>query len=250
MKKNSNQRPAQDNKKGLRRGGGLIDENQASNLIARADLMVMVAEIIKQRGWTQADAAAFFGVGQPRISDLMQGRVDRFTVDMLMIWLQKLGKDVSVSVQASVFGHAEHGEKTKLTLYVCGAAEPKLIDNIANLFGGDTSRYSLTIVNVLEEPSRAERERIVAIPSLVKESPQPRLVIAGDLSTKSVRWQLATRERNALDNRHSAQELRQATQDDRQEGLDNRETRLNERDARAVDGQDRLSEDKKRRRKS
>jgi predicted XRE-type DNA-binding protein len=51
---------------------------------------------IQRRGWTQQQAATFFGVNQPRISDLVKGRIERFTVDMLVNWLEKLGKDVAL----------------------------------------------------------------------------------------------------------------------------------------------------------
>lgn len=207
------------------RGRAMIGEAQSANVLARADLMAMISDVIGQRGWTQSEAAVFLGVGQPRISDLYQGRVDRFTVDMLMIWLEKLGKDVSISVQNSIFGHEGHEKKVQLALYVCGAADKHLLDNIAALFQGNTDRYSLRIINVLDQPSLAESERITSIPSLVKEMPEPRLVITGDLSAKSVRWQLASAERRALDNRHAAQELRQASQDQRDTQLTDREQR-------------------------
>ena len=68
------------------------------NLLARTKLMIMIEQTIKQRKLTQQQAAKLLGVGQPRVSDLFNGKIDRFTVDMLMNWLAKLGKQVTIRV--------------------------------------------------------------------------------------------------------------------------------------------------------
>ncbi|WP_344701986.1 helix-turn-helix domain-containing protein, partial [Halomonas cibimaris] len=43
------------------------------------------------QGWTQTSAAKKLGVSQPRISNLMNGKIDKFSVDMLLEILFKLG---------------------------------------------------------------------------------------------------------------------------------------------------------------
>jgi predicted XRE-type DNA-binding protein len=48
---------------------------QAANLRARAELMRQIAALVKQHGRTQVDVAERFGVAQPRINDLLRGRV-------------------------------------------------------------------------------------------------------------------------------------------------------------------------------
>ena len=48
-------------------------QNVAS-IRARSGLMMSLTEVIRQQGMTQAQAAALFGVTQPRISDLMRGK--------------------------------------------------------------------------------------------------------------------------------------------------------------------------------
>ncbi|MGH9550579.1 MAG: helix-turn-helix domain-containing protein [Terriglobales bacterium] len=73
-------------------------EAEAVNLLARAELMMAVEKAIKDRELTQIEAAKILGVGQPRLSDLYQGKLERFTVDMLMKWLAKLGKHVTIKV--------------------------------------------------------------------------------------------------------------------------------------------------------
>ena len=64
----------------------------------RAQLMIEVEAILKARKMTQVEAAALFGVSQPRISNLLKGRIDKFTVDTLVNWLSKLDKHVELVV--------------------------------------------------------------------------------------------------------------------------------------------------------
>ena len=57
---------------------------QAASMRARSELVIELTELIKQRGMTQSDAAKLFGVTQPRISDLMRGKIDLFSLDALV----------------------------------------------------------------------------------------------------------------------------------------------------------------------
>ncbi len=57
---------------------------QAASMRARSELMMNLAEVIRERGMTQGDAAALFGVTQPRISDLMRGKINLFSLDTLI----------------------------------------------------------------------------------------------------------------------------------------------------------------------
>jgi len=56
----------------------------AASMRARSELMIELAELIRRSGWTQRDAAARFGVTQPRISDLVRGRIELFSLDTLV----------------------------------------------------------------------------------------------------------------------------------------------------------------------
>ena len=55
------------------------EQEEAASLKVRADLMLDLRKYIETRGWTQRQAAAFFGESQPRISNLMQGEISRFS---------------------------------------------------------------------------------------------------------------------------------------------------------------------------
>lgn len=57
---------------------------EAASMRARSELMMNLAEVIRQQGMTQAQAAELFGVTQPRISDLMRGKVTLFSLDTLI----------------------------------------------------------------------------------------------------------------------------------------------------------------------
>jgi predicted XRE-type DNA-binding protein len=62
----------------------------------RSDLMIRLSKLIETRGLTQAQAAALFGVTQPRISDLVRGKIDRFSIDTLIAMLGHAGVRVQI----------------------------------------------------------------------------------------------------------------------------------------------------------
>jgi len=74
---------------------------QAANLRARAELMRQIEAIIRDNGWKQADAATRCGVTQPRISDLLRGRVSRFSLDALVNIATALGRRVHVELEVA-----------------------------------------------------------------------------------------------------------------------------------------------------
>jgi predicted XRE-type DNA-binding protein len=74
---------------------------QAANLRARADLMRQIAELIQAEGWKQVEAAERCGVTQPRINDLLRGRVSRFSLDALVNIATALGQRVHVELEAA-----------------------------------------------------------------------------------------------------------------------------------------------------
>lgn len=74
---------------------------QAANLRARADLMHQIAALIERQKWTQVEAANRCGVTQPRINDLLRGRVSRFSLDALVNISTALGCRVRVEIEAA-----------------------------------------------------------------------------------------------------------------------------------------------------
>ena len=74
---------------------------QAANLRARAELMRQIEVIVKRKGWTQAEAASHCAVTQPRMNDLLRGRVSRFSLDALVNISTALGCKVHVEIEAA-----------------------------------------------------------------------------------------------------------------------------------------------------
>lgn len=57
---------------------------EAENMKLRSALMIAITEHITRQGWSQVEAARRLGVTQPRISDLMRGKIDLFGLDTLV----------------------------------------------------------------------------------------------------------------------------------------------------------------------
>lgn len=75
--------------------------DEAANLKVRAELMRKITALIQENGWTQAVAAEQCGVTQPRINDLLRGRISRFSLDALVNIAAALGKQVHVELEAA-----------------------------------------------------------------------------------------------------------------------------------------------------
>lgn len=75
--------------------------DEAEHLKLRAQLMAAVRQVIEQRQLTQAQAAKLLGVTQPRISDLIRGKIDLFSMDMLVSMLAQAGMHVELTIEAA-----------------------------------------------------------------------------------------------------------------------------------------------------
>ena len=71
---------------------------EAASMKARSKLMMELGEIINTRKLRQKDAAELFGVTQPRISDLMRGKIHLFSLDMLMDMASTAGMRPEINV--------------------------------------------------------------------------------------------------------------------------------------------------------
>jgi len=72
---------------------------QAASMRARSALMMELERVIKRSGMNQAEAATLFGVTQPRVSDLMRGKINLFSLDCLMDMATAAGLDPQVTVK-------------------------------------------------------------------------------------------------------------------------------------------------------
>jgi len=71
---------------------------KAQNMKLRSFLMMTLEAHIKAQGWTQSEAAKRLKITQPRISDLMRGKIDLFGIDSLVNMLTAVGLQVDVHV--------------------------------------------------------------------------------------------------------------------------------------------------------
>jgi predicted XRE-type DNA-binding protein len=72
---------------------------ESEHLLVRADLLILVQKTITSRRLKQAEAAKVLRVTQPRVSDLLRGRIDLFSTDALIDMLARLGVGVRLVVR-------------------------------------------------------------------------------------------------------------------------------------------------------
>lgn len=77
---------------------------EAASMKARSSLMMELTTVIQERGMTQVEAAELFGVTQPRVSDLMRGKVNLFSLDTLMDMASTAGMSPVVKVSKPKLG--------------------------------------------------------------------------------------------------------------------------------------------------
>jgi len=75
--------------------------DEAEHLRIRSDLLIQLQKIISSRRLKQAEAAKLLGVTQPRVSDLVRGRIDLFSVDTLIDMLARFGIRVRLIFRSS-----------------------------------------------------------------------------------------------------------------------------------------------------
>jgi len=74
---------------------------EAEHLRIRSDLMIQLQKLIAARGLRQAQVAKILGVTQPRVSDLLRGRIDLFSTDAIIDMLARLGVRMKIVLKPS-----------------------------------------------------------------------------------------------------------------------------------------------------
>lgn len=83
--------------------------NEASDKHIRAQLMVIIRKMIQERGLTQREAAELLETTQPRVSEIINGKLDNHTIDRLFTMLNILGWDFKFGYSGGVVtATAEH----------------------------------------------------------------------------------------------------------------------------------------------
>ena len=71
---------------------------EALNMKLRAGLIREIRTKVTHAGWTQTEPAHQLGITQPRVSDLLRGKLSKFSLDALVNMLASLGSDVKLRV--------------------------------------------------------------------------------------------------------------------------------------------------------
>ena len=71
---------------------------KSDELLAKAALANQIASIVSHRHLTQMEAARVLGTGQPNVSELLAGKLDGFSIERLIRYLNTLGRDVQIVV--------------------------------------------------------------------------------------------------------------------------------------------------------
>lgn len=72
---------------------------EAENMKLRSSLMMALDQHVRAKGWTQAETARRLGVTQPRVSDLLRGKINLFSVDSLVNMVVAAGLQIEVRVR-------------------------------------------------------------------------------------------------------------------------------------------------------
>jgi predicted XRE-type DNA-binding protein len=97
----------------------------AEELKAKAALAHQIASIVTHRHLTQVEAAGILGTGQPKVSELLAGRLDGFSIERLIRYLNALGRDVQIIVSP------KPRTRARATLKVTGKSRSSRISDVA-----------------------------------------------------------------------------------------------------------------------
>ena len=78
-----------------------FSEIEAEHLMIRSRLMLEVERFVERSKLSQREAAKILGITQPRLNDLLQGKIQKFSIDSLVKMLSKVGVHVDVHVSAA-----------------------------------------------------------------------------------------------------------------------------------------------------
>ncbi len=77
------------------------DEEAASKMALKMDLSIFITNCIKKLGLKQSEAAVRLGLTQSRVSELANGKIDKFTIDAMIDMLDRLGFRANFTISAS-----------------------------------------------------------------------------------------------------------------------------------------------------
>ena len=76
-----------------------FSDAESANLEARSSLMILLEKEIKKLQLSQLEVAKRLGVKPPRVSELLNGKIEKFSLDLLIVYLARLGKTVDFKLK-------------------------------------------------------------------------------------------------------------------------------------------------------
>lgn len=118
------------------------EANAVQNLSARTELLTTLRDHVLARPGTQAEKAAALGLTQPRLNDLLQGRVEKFRLDALAAVAEKAGLIVNIRTS---HGYQSSAGRRRRTVYVSGtrtifSVNPKDLGDLDTIAGTELIR--------------------------------------------------------------------------------------------------------------
>ena len=77
----------------------MTDNAKKQVIQLRIQLMNHVKKVVQEEGWTQAQAAEYLGVAQSRVSDLLNSKSDKFSLDMLISLASRVGCKIGLAIK-------------------------------------------------------------------------------------------------------------------------------------------------------
>ena len=86
-----------------------MDFKDAETHLAKAKLVSRIQDIIDEHRWNQKEAGELLGINQPKVSALLQGRLDGFSMERLLTLLTRLDQDVTITIKEKPHRRKDHG---------------------------------------------------------------------------------------------------------------------------------------------
>lgn len=93
-------------------GGNVFEDlgfKDAKKRLAKAELASRINDIIEKRRLQQVEAAEILGINQPKISSLMNGKLEGFSIERLFTFLIRLDQDIKIVVKEKPKNRKDHG---------------------------------------------------------------------------------------------------------------------------------------------
>ena len=88
-----------------------LDFDNPEEMLLKAELVRQISLAIKEKGWNQYQAAEVLGIDQPKVSALVRGRFNGYSIERLLKYLNALGRDVEIVVKSSPSLESKSGVK-------------------------------------------------------------------------------------------------------------------------------------------